>query len=151
MSNVTNMPADQVKTENIDLSIDANAPIAEGYNFKGWNTKADGTGKAYNPNDIYNLNEDVILYAQWNYIIKYDANAPVNDKGIEIGSTPLNIPSDQYEELDNEAIIDDSSIYTQLPMIEGYKFKEWNTKADGTGQSYKQDDLYKDKKAVRGY
>ena len=151
MSNVTNMPADQVKTENIDLSIDANAPIAEGYNFKGWNTKADGTGKAYNPNDIYNLNEDVILYAQWNYIIKYDANAPVNDKGIEIGSTPLNIPSDQYEELDNEAIIDDSSIYTQLPMIEGYKFKEWNTKADGTGQSYKQDDLYKDKKGITLY
>lgn len=151
MSNVTNMPADQVKTENIDLSIDANAPIAEGYNFKGWNTKADGTGKTYNPNDIYNLNEDVILYAQWNYIIKYDANAPVNDKGIEIGSTPLNIPSDQYEELDNEAIIDDSSIYAQLPMIEGYKFKEWNTKADGTGQSYKQDDLYKDKKGITLY
>lgn len=151
MSNVTNMPVDQVKTENVDLSIDANVPIAEGYNFKGWNTKADGTGKTYNPNDIYNLNEDVILYAQWNYIIKYDANAPVNDKGIEIGSMPLNIPSDQYEELDNEAIIDDSSIYAQLPMIEGYKFKEWNTKADGTGQSYKQDDLYKDKKGITLY
>lgn len=151
MSNVTNMPVDQVKTENVDLSIDANVPIAEGYNFKGWNTKADGTGKTYNPNDIYNLNEDVILYAQWNYIIKYDANAPVNDKGIEIGSMSLNIPSDQYEELDNEAIIDDSSIYAQLPMIEGYKFKEWNTKADGTGQSYKQDDLYKDKKGITLY
>ena len=53
MSNVTNMPVDQVKTENVDLSIDANVPIAEGYNFKGWNTKADGTGKTYNPNDIY--------------------------------------------------------------------------------------------------
>ena len=39
----------------------------EGYNFAGWNTKADGKGTAYNAATAYTLNEvkDVDLYAQW--------------------------------------------------------------------------------------
>ena len=151
IDNTANMPADQVKTENADLTIDTNVPTIEGYKFKEWNTKVDGTGESYSPGDIYNKNEDIILYAQWNYIIHYDSNIPVDDKGIEIGGTPLNIPSDQYEELNNDAIIDNSNIYEQLPIIEGYKFKEWNTKANGTGESYRQDDVYTGKKGITLY
>ena len=38
----------------------------EGYNFKGWNTRDDGTGKAIAPGDKFNMpEEDVDLYAQW--------------------------------------------------------------------------------------
>lgn len=36
-----------------------------GYIFMGWNTKKDGTGASYQPNDIIVMNEDTVLYAQW--------------------------------------------------------------------------------------
>ena len=37
----------------------------EGYTFTGWNTKDDGTGTTYKPNDVYRIEADVTLYAQW--------------------------------------------------------------------------------------
>jgi hypothetical protein len=40
--------------------------IYSGYHFTGWNTKADGTGTAYAPNDSYTPGEDITLYAWYN-------------------------------------------------------------------------------------
>ena len=41
----------------------------EGYTFTGWNTEPDGSGTAYQPNDIYGdadgEQRDITLYAQW--------------------------------------------------------------------------------------
>ena len=37
----------------------------EGYVFDSWNTKADGTGESYNPNDTFTITSDTDLYAQW--------------------------------------------------------------------------------------
>ncbi|MEL7657399.1 MAG: SpaA isopeptide-forming pilin-related protein, partial [Bacillota bacterium] len=37
----------------------------EKYSFTGWNTKADGTGTAYQPSDSFNIKSDVTLYAHW--------------------------------------------------------------------------------------
>jgi len=37
----------------------------EGYTFLSWNTKADGTGITYNPNDNLLVESDITLYAQW--------------------------------------------------------------------------------------
>jgi len=52
-----------------------------GYTFVGWNTKADGSGSAYQPGDKYNLvatdGKVVTLYAQWaanQYTVSFDAN-----------------------------------------------------------------------------
>lgn len=36
-----------------------------GYSLTGWNTKADGTGWAYLPNQQITVFEDLTLYAQW--------------------------------------------------------------------------------------
>ncbi|MBB3069227.1 putative repeat protein (TIGR02543 family) [Paenibacillus baekrokdamisoli] len=38
-----------------------------GYTFVGWNTKADGSGDAYEPGDLYNISigADITLYAEW--------------------------------------------------------------------------------------
>jgi hypothetical protein len=33
--------------------------------FRGWNTKADGSGISYNGSDIFIVSENTILYAQW--------------------------------------------------------------------------------------
>lgn len=40
----------------------------KGYKFVGWNTKKDGTGKNYNPNDLFKITEDTTLYAIWKKI-----------------------------------------------------------------------------------
>ena len=53
-----------------------------GYTFKGWNTKADGSGTSYaDEQRVKNLTSingaTIVLYAQWepiSYTIKYDGN-----------------------------------------------------------------------------
>ncbi len=37
----------------------------ESKEFLGWNTKANGWGKQYNPGDELTINENLVLYAQW--------------------------------------------------------------------------------------
>ena len=111
----------------------------EGYTFEGWNTKADGTGKTYQPESKYNLTaEENHLYAQWKQKeatgdgegeagggtteekpkdnLTYDPNGGSGEKGIR-----------QFDE--HSVIIVESNSYTR----EGYEFTGWNTKADGTG------------------
>ena len=52
---VTGTMADSQYTYDVRGSLRANAFAREGYEFIGWNTKADGTGAAY-PNSSYNVN-----------------------------------------------------------------------------------------------
>ena len=40
-------------------------PTREGYEFTGWNTQADGSGKTFEPNTSITLESDLTLYAQW--------------------------------------------------------------------------------------
>ena len=40
-------------------------PTLPGYEFTGWNTKADGTGTPYANEDTITMTENVTLYAQW--------------------------------------------------------------------------------------
>lgn len=83
-----------------------NAFTRAGYIFKEWNTKPDGTGKAYqNEQEIKNLtkkNETTVLYAQWNaikYNIKFDANGgsgTMDDmKDVSFGSTTT-LPANKF-------------------------------------------------------
>ena len=45
----------------------------DGYNFSGWNTKADGSGTSYKPGDeISNPSSNIVLYAQWNANVTLD-------------------------------------------------------------------------------
>ena len=55
---------------NVPQILSPNEFIKEGYDFQGWNTKADGTGNAYsNAQAVMNLtelaDENITLYAQW--------------------------------------------------------------------------------------
>lgn len=55
-------------TKNSTVTVLANSFTAPtGKVFKEWNTKADGTGLAYDPDDTFSATEDVKLYAQWGY------------------------------------------------------------------------------------
>lgn len=65
-----------------EYNLSANEYSLPGYDFVGWNTKSDGSGKAYGPGaSVSNLttkdNDIVILYAQWkakNYSVTLESN-----------------------------------------------------------------------------
>lgn len=100
-------------------------PIKDGYLFKGWNTSLDGSGDWYYESDLYRLNySDAILYAQWAplYTLTYKSNGGEGED-VLITSTEGTIT------LNNNSFI-----------RSGYKFINWNTKADGTGTSYNEGD-----------
>ena len=108
------------QNENKNLPLNAFAKI--GYTFKEWNTEADGSGTSYSDEQVVNLNDNLNLYAQWQpitYKIKFYAN------GEEGASKEQEI---QYDKATNLI----KNTFTKI----GYTFKEWNTKADGSGTSY---------------
>ena len=57
--------AAQVVHVNKDENLKANTFTRAGMSFKGWNTKADGSGTAYANKASININADITLYAQW--------------------------------------------------------------------------------------
>lgn len=66
-ADVANMPANQTKWYGEALTLPNTSPTLNLYNFKGWNTKADGTGTSYAPGATYpaSSNAAATLYAQW--------------------------------------------------------------------------------------
>ncbi|MBB6635238.1 InlB B-repeat-containing protein [Cohnella thailandensis] len=107
----------------------------ESYTFKGWNTKADGSGVAYEEGDELMVNADVTLYAQWDaipiptptYTVTYDGNGSTG------GTVPVD--SNEYEAGEKAAVLGQGSL-----ARESFTFKGWNTKADGSGDAYEEDD-----------
>ena len=51
--------------EGTEVALTANKFARTGYTFKGWNTKADGSGTAYADKATVKLDSDITLYAQW--------------------------------------------------------------------------------------
>ena len=47
------------------FTLPSNSFVRDGYKFIGWNTKADGSGISYAPNERVNFSSDITLYAQW--------------------------------------------------------------------------------------
>jgi uncharacterized repeat protein (TIGR02543 family) len=126
--------ADQTFTVGEAQALTANAftPPVPLYVFLGWNTKANGSGVSYSNGqvvtDIAAEYETITLYAQWQdfnpdhilgHTVHYDANG-------------------------GEGTMADQSITQGLPQTlspcgftrTGYSFTGWNTKADGSGTAY---------------
>lgn len=130
-------PNQQTKIYQQSITLDSTVPLRTGYDFVNWNTKADGTGKTYNPGDVYNTDAHLTLYAQWNihkYPITYNANG---------GSSA---PDSQLKLFDI-----DLTLTSAEPKKTGYKFVSWNTSSDGTGTSYPSGGVYKENTAVSLY
>ena len=81
-----------------------------GYDFTGFNTKADGSGEDYQPGDEITIVDDIVLYAQYNiniYVVEFKNwdNTLIANKSVEHGGTVVQ-PSD--------------------PEREGYLFSWWD-------------------------
>lgn len=130
---VKNVPSAGQKLKGTSYTISSTIPTREGYTFKEWNTKADGKGRIFNPGEIYNVDENLELYAQWKETEKYNVtyNSNVED------NTVTNLPKAEQK---TEKI--DYKISSTIPTREGYTFKGWNTKQDGTGTTYNPESIY---------
>lgn len=118
------------------LTVNKNSFSYKGYTFTGWNTKKNGEGKNYNPEDtIELLSKDITLYAQWKknerFYLIYDAN---NESGLQRydAETPC--------EAGKKIHIDGNS-YIYEKGRETYQFVGWNTRPDGQGDFYKPGDI----------
>ena len=119
---VNSVPGVQTKEYNKPLTLSSTKPTRTGYEFSKWNTKADGSGTSYSLGGSYTSNAPVTLYAQWtahSYTIKFDAHngsGSMSSLSMKYG-TGKTLPANTFTRT-------------------GYTFKNWNTKADGSGTSY---------------
>ncbi len=125
-------PADQTKTHGVDLTLsDQGTLVKTGYTFSGWNTAADGSGTSYSAGGTYSVESGATLYAQWTadtYTVTYDGN----------GFTGGAEPSDQTKTHGVDLTLNDKGTLVRT----GYTFVEWNTTADGSGDSYAESASY---------
>lgn len=112
-----------------EKNLTANAFAREGYTWAGWNTKAGGSGTGYTDKQtVRNLtsesNGSVTLYAQWTpiaYRIQFDKN--LTDATGETASMEMTF--DVTKNLTTNGFTSPSA-----------KFNCWNSKPDGSGQAY---------------
>ena len=119
---------------NVKTNLQKNTFTREGYTFKEWNTKADGSGTSYIDEQEISISSDQTLYAQWKpikYKIRFYAN------GGEGAPREQEIDYDKVTNLDK-------NIFTKS----GYSFKEWNTELDGSGTSYSDEQSVKNLSTV---
>ena len=95
--------------------------------FLGWNTKADGSGTAFYPNNKATITEDLLLFAQWG-IIPPTTSITYHRNSGEAGDVPIT------ENLLNNAthVIKPANTFSRP----GYNFIGWNTNANGNGTPY---------------
>lgn len=98
-------------TQYDDIVVSANVGqlVKTGHLFTGWNTKADGTGTNYSPNESFKIGtNNVTLFAQWaikQFTVRFVSN----------GGTTINPKQVQYN----------AKITAEQPVKSGYVFEGW--------------------------
>jgi uncharacterized repeat protein (TIGR02543 family) len=108
-----------------------------GYTFAGWSTNSGGTGSDYNSGDLFTINANTILYAQWIPIISEDVTLTYNGNGATGGSEPA--LTTEYPSGTPVTILGNSGLLTKSGVA---VFAGWNTSADGSGTNYVGGDTY---------
>ena len=134
-TDVKNMPGNQTKIYDQNLTLQSNVPTRIGYTFVKWTTNKDGTGTAYQPGSQYSYNRDsdggtVTLYAvwtPWKYTVRYDKNVPANSSS----QTVSNMPTDQTKT--EEVVL---TLSSNKPNRNGYIFNGWQAQINGKAVDY---------------
>lgn len=121
---------------NTRIDVNENRFLYSGYVFTGWNSKKDGSGISYMPEDTLILPKKTVhLYAQWQKIPKYkliyDANNPSGLRRID-GQTPCETGT---------TIRIDGNDFSYENGKKSFHFVGWNTRPDGSGEIYNPGDF----------
>ena len=128
----------QTKTFGTALALRSNGFTKTGYHFTKWNTAANGTGTSYNAGASFTSEvASTTLYAQWaidTYSVTYNANNGTGAPAAQTKTYGTNL-----------------TLSSTKPTRTGYTFKNWNTKADGTGTTYNAGATYTSNAALTLY
>ena len=116
------------------ITLPVNTYTKEGYSFTGWNTAADGTGKAYADEAEFTASldksENVILYAQWALPVIGDLDEMQDfAKLTEAGKASVlksMTPGQQYQLEDNR----DGNVYYIAKLADGHVWMTQNLDLD---------------------
>ena len=139
---VSNMPADQTKTEEVNLTLSSNKPSRNGYIFNGWQAQINGKAVDYQPGATLSYDPDVkgsvitlkAKWTAWKHTIHYDKNVPASSSS----QTVANMPEDDTKTFDIT-----KTISSTKPSRNGYIFNGWNTQKNGKGTAYASGAEYK--------
>ncbi|MBQ5951141.1 MAG: InlB B-repeat-containing protein, partial [Lachnospiraceae bacterium] len=108
-----------------------------GYIIVGWNTKADGTGTNYSIGETFEVTADMDLYAVWQkaFTVTLYENTPSSNQTATVSGIGNVYASSTYASFGENSVSYD---FTNP----GYALVSWNTKADGTGTSYRVNDYF---------
>lgn len=136
---VTNVPPSESKDVEpntfAEFTVSSTVPERAGYTFKGWNTKADGSGASYSAGATVKVfaGTSETLYAQWDE----DKQEATLVFGPNAGTDTVdNMPSDMTDTPKAGETSVAFPIPTTIPTRERYEFKHWNTKDDDSGDTY---------------
>ena len=112
------------QTTNATTNLTTNTFAQTGFNFAGWNTKADGTGSNYGNSAPYSFTTSTTLYAQWvsngvaiTYSVTFDANGGTGSMANQTSGSSAALTSNQYTR-------------------PNYTFSGWTTVPNGSGTAY---------------
>ena len=106
----------------LQTTIPENTFTKTGYKFSGWNTEANGSGTSYVDKGEITLSSNTTLYAMWSpitYTIRYNSNEP-----------------NRLEETQTFTYDQAATLRKNTFEKDEYDFASWNTKLDGSGTSY---------------
>ena len=70
----TKPPAEQTKQKDVPLTLSKGKPSRSHYTFKGWATERTSGRVAWYPGDVYDVNENLVLYAVWDRISTFNSS-----------------------------------------------------------------------------
>ena len=87
-------------------------PVLPGWTFKGWNTKADGTGTTVTEDTVYKIAGDSTLYAQWQYN-PVSVKVPQVLTGDHAGKSQFRVKCDDFKAGSIKVTVPNSFLYKQ--------------------------------------
>lgn len=84
----TNPPEEQTKQQDVPLTLSEETPTRQHYTFMGWATERTSGRVAWYPGDVYDVNENLVLYAVWDRVSTFNSS----NRGSS-GSTPYYGPT----------------------------------------------------------